>query len=544
MLNLNIQGLQDRAGWKRAEIALPRYDVAPMWARTRQSPTWVHFGAGNLFRGFLAAAQQTLLNAGAAQTGILAAESFDFQIIDKVYAPHDNLSLLVRMRADGSYGKEVIASVTEGLKADCAGPDWARLCEVFRSPGLQLASFTITEKGYALTDLSGGLLPVAERDFAAGPDAPRHTMSIAAALLYRRFQAGGRPIAMVSMDNCAQNGKKLRDGVLTVARAWEREGMVPAAFLDYLGDECRVSFPWSMIDKITPHPSETVKRTLEELGVADMNISKTNTGTLIAPFVNTEITEYLVLEDAFPNGRPALERAGVYFTDRATVEKAEKMKVGTCLNPLHTALAVFGCLLGYSSIAAEMEDRDLKALVEHIAAEGLPVVEAPGILSPAKFIDEVLTERFPNPAIPDTPQRIAADTSQKIPVRYGGTLRRYLRRPDLDVSSLAYTPLVFAGWCRYLLGVDDELEEMPVSPDPMAPRLQAQLAGIEPGRPESLTDQLRPILSNAAIFGVDLYQTGLGEKTEAAFRSMLAGRGAVRATLRHTLASKQPLGRG
>lgn len=119
---------------------------------------------------------------------------------------------------------------------------------------------------------------------------------------------------------------------------------------------------------------------------------------------------------------PPLERAGVYFTDRATVEKAEKMKVGTCLNPLHTALAVYGCLLGYTTIAAEMADPDLRALVEHIAAEGLPVVEDPGLLSPRKFIDEVLHQRFPNPAIPDTPQRIAADTSQKLPVRYGGTL--------------------------------------------------------------------------------------------------------------------------
>lgn len=247
-------------------------------------------------------------------------------------------------------------------------------------------------------------------------------MSIAAALLYRRFQAGGHPIAMVSMDNCAQNGKKLREGVFAAAEAWERAGLVPAAFLAWLSDEKKVTFPWSMIDKITPHPSEQVKKALEDLGLQDMTISRTNTGTLIAPFVNAETTEYLVLEDAFPNGRPPLERAGVYFTDRATVEKAEKMKVGTCLNPLHTALAVYGCLLGYTTIAAEMADPDLRALVEHIAAEGLPVVEDPGLLSPRKFIDEVLHQRFPNPAIPDTPQRIAADTSQKLPVRYGGTL--------------------------------------------------------------------------------------------------------------------------
>ena len=538
MLHLNLQGLQDREGWEAAGIALPRYDAAAVKARTRLRPVWVHFGAGNIFRGFLAALQQTLLNAGLTDTGILAAESFDVQIIDKVYDPYDDLSLLVRLRADGSYEKEVVASVARGLKADCTGGDWADLVQVFQSPGLQLVSFTITEKGYALTDLSGKALPVAEHDFAAGPDAPRHTMSIAAALLYRRFQAGGHPIAMVSMDNCSQNGKKLREGVFAAAQAWKKAGFVSDAFLEWLSDETNVTFPWSMIDKITPHPSETVRAALEELGVEGMNIFQTNTGTRIAPFVNAEVTEYLVLEDAFPNGRPPLEKAGVYFADRATVEKAEKMKVGTCLNPLHTALAVYGCLLDYSSIAAEMADPDLKALVEHIAAEGLKVVEDPGILSPRKFIDEVLNERFPNPAIPDTPQRIAADTSQKLPVRYGGTLQRYARRPDLDVSSLVYAPLVFAGWCRYLLGVDDQGGEMPVSPDPMAPQLQALLAGIEAGRPETCSDQLRPILSNAAIFGVDLYQAGLGEKTEAAFRAMLAGPGAVRATLRRYLSER------
>ena len=535
MLHLNTQGLQDRKAWKTADIKLPVYDIPSMRERTWRAPTWVHFGAGNIFRGFLAAAQQILLNCGAADTGILAVESFDFQIIDQVYAPYDALSLLVRMRADGTNEKEVIASVAGGLKADCIGQDWARLEEVFQSPTLQMASFTITEKGYALTDLEGKLLPVVERDLVAGPDSPKHTISISAALLYRRYQAGGAPIAMVSMDNCAQNGKKLHDGVMTIAQGWQEQGLVPAAFLDWLENPACVSFPWSMIDKITPHPSEKVKKELEGLGLADMVISKTNTGTLIAPFVNTEITEYLVLEDTFPNGRPALEKAGIYLTDRATVEKAEKMKVGTCLNPLHTALAVYGCLLGYTSISAEMGDPDLRALVTHIAEESLPVVEDPGILSPRAFINEVLNERFPNPAIPDTPQRIAADTSQKIPVRYGGTLCRYSGRSEMEPSTLVFLPLVFAGWCRYLLGVDDQGLEMPVSPDPMAPQLQAYLAGICLGEPESCTDQLRPILSNAAIFGVDLYHVGLGRRTEEMFRAMLAGPGAVRDTLRHYL---------
>ena len=144
-----------------------------MRKRTWENPAWVHFGAGNIFRGFLAAAQQTLLNTGGANTGIIAAESFDFQIIDNVYTPYDSLSLLVRMAADRPNQMEVIGSVAGGLKADCQGPDWDRLVKVFQSPTLQMASFTITEKGYALTGLKGELQPVVERDLErAGPTVP------------------------------------------------------------------------------------------------------------------------------------------------------------------------------------------------------------------------------------------------------------------------------------------------------------------------------------------------------------------------------------
>ena len=364
------------------------------------------------------------------------------------------------------------------------------------------------------------------------------TASGVAALLLERYKAGAFPLAVVSTDNCSHNGEKVRSGVVTMAEKWHENGFVDGGFLDWVTDEGKVSFPWTMIDKITPRPAEVVEKVLNDLGIEDMAPVVTAKKSFVGPFVNSEIPQYLVVEDRFPNGRPPLEKAGVYLTDRDTVNDCERMKVTTCLNPLHTALAVYGCLLGYTSIAAEMKDPELKALVEKIGyTEGMPVVVDPKILSPDAFIHEVVEQRFPNPFIPDTPQRIATDTSQKVGIRFGETIKSYVNRPELDVKSLTFIPLAIAGWIRYLLAVDDEGKAMELSGDPMMDSLQKQLEGVKVGDPESLGEKIRPILSNAVLFGSDLMALGLGEKIEAMVKEELAGPGAVRETLRKYLKS-------
>ena len=98
-----------------------------------------------------------------------------------------------------------------------------------------------------------------------------------------------------------------------------------------------------------------------------------------------------------------------------------------------------------------MDNPVLKKLVEVIGyEEGLPVVVNPGVIDPKKFIDEVVNIRIPNPFMPDTPQRIATDTSQKLGIRFGETIKAYQRSGELSVSSLKRIPLVFAGWLRSL----------------------------------------------------------------------------------------------
>lgn len=514
--------------WEEKGYRLPRFCRKDLVEKTRREPTWLHFGAGNIFRAFPASVLQQCLDAGIYDRGVIVAEGFDYEIIDKAYRPYDNLSLLVTLKSDGTMEKQVVASVTESLKADPQFPDdWARLAQIIRAPSLQMVSFTITEKGYGVStaDLERGL-------------SPQLIMGKVAALLYQRYLAGAAPITLQSMDNCSHNGDKLKAGVIRYAERWTQEGLVDAGFLAYLNDPAKVTFPWSMIDKITPRPDETVRQMLMADGFEDHDTILTSRGTYTAPFVNAEQTQYLVLEDQCPNGRPPLDVGGVVYASRETVDQVERMKVCTCLNPLHTALAIFGCLLGYDRICAEMKDEDLAGLVTKMGyLEAMPVVSDPGVLDPAEFIGGVLKERLPNPFLPDSPQRIATDTSQKLPIRFGQTILAY-REQGRKMDDLVLIPLVLAGYARYLRGVDDAGSPIPLSPDPLLPQLQPLVAGLElrPGQQDF--GCLNALFSRTDVFGVDLYEAGLGGRIEAMAQALFAGPGAVRKTLHHYVSAR------
>ena len=539
-LNDIFSGNYNAAEWEAKGYQLPKFDLKAVREKTAKEPTWVHFGGGNIFRAFPAAILNDALNTGKYDRGVIVAETFDFEVIDKAYAPYNNLSLCVNLCSDGSIEKKVIASVTEALKADPQFEDWNRLVEIFKNPSLQMISFTITEKGYTYNEADLQTSPIPSEGGVT--NFPKLAMGKVCALLYERWKAGvdasplrgdggGYPLTVQSMDNCSHNGDKVKAGVFAYAERWVKDGLVPAAFLDYLKDEKKITFPWSMIDKITPRPHEKVKEMLAADGFDDNNYIETEKHTFTAPFVNAEEVQYLVIEDNYTNGRPPLDLGGALYTTRETVDKVETMKVTTCLNPLHTAMSIYGCMLGYTLISAEMADEDLRPFVQKLGyIEAMPVVVDPGVLNPYEFIGAVINRRLPNPFMPDAPQRIAMDTSQKLPIRFGETLKKYIAR-GLDKSNLVLIPLTLAGYARYLKGIKDDGTSFDCSPDPMLEELQAIVAPLEIGKANQDWSPLKKLYSRKDVFGLDLYEAGLGEQIEGMVKELFAGNGAVRNTL-------------
>lgn len=534
-MKLNNESLKNKNVWEECGFELPKFDREQMINETKMNPEWIHFGGGNIFRAFPAAVCQDLLNRGILKTGIIVAEGYDYEIIEKCYKNFDDLSVLVTLKSNGQLEKKVIGSIAESLCVDTNNlSDWARLKEIFESQSLKIASFTITEKGYSLVNAKGEFLNDVSNDFIREPNKAISYIGKLIALCYNRFLNNKLPITLVSMDNCSHNGSRLEEAVTTFAKIWVENKIVEPEFLDYVKND--ISYPWSMIDKITPRPAESVINMLESVGFEDTTAVVTSKNTYVAPFVNAEEPQYLIIEDTFKNGRLPLDQGGIIYTDKETVDKVEKMKVCTCLNPLHTALAIFGCLLSYEKISDEMKDKELAALVEKIGyVEGLPVVINPGIINPKDFIDEVVGVRIPNPFMPDTPQRIATDTSQKLGIRFGETIKAYMSSPNLEVTDLTYIPLVLAGWCRYLMSIDDKGNAFELSSDPLLPTLVPIISKIKLGESDGIHEVLSSILSDKAIFGVNLYEVGLGEKVEGFFKELIQGTDAVRNTLKKYL---------
>lgn len=407
---------------------LPAKVRAPSFDMSRRRAGMLHFGVGNFHRAHQAVYLHRLFEMGRDHdwgivgAGVLASEIPRFDTLKA----QDCLYTLVEQAADRSSAR-IVASLVDYIRPGNADAIIAALAR----PEIRIVSLTITEGGYFI-DPAGARFNAAHPDIVAdsrNPGAPKTVFGLIAAGLKARRAKGIPAFTIMSCDNIPGNGSATCNAVTGLARLFDAElaGWIAGT----------VAFPDTMVDRITPAtgaPERT--RIREEFGAGDG-----------APVFCEDFTQW-VMQDHFPAGRPALERAGVQFV--ADVRPFEAMKIGV-LNGGHAMIAYPAALLGYTYIHEAMADPLIRGFVEKVQCDEVIAHLAPaGQTDPAAYLQTILT-RFSNPAIEDTVARVCFDGSSR--------QCKFIIPSILKCLAAGQRPaglaLACALWCRYCFGVDN-----------------------------------------------------------------------------------------
>ncbi|MEM7753253.1 MAG: mannitol dehydrogenase family protein, partial [Pseudomonadota bacterium] len=402
----------------------------------------------------------------------------------------------------------IITSISDVL---VASEDPEAVIELLADPAVQIASLTITEKGYGYDPASGGL-DRAHPDIAADlkdDGAPQSAMGFMLAGLAARRQAGTPPFTVLSCDNLPSNGQVARQLLLEFAGAL-RPDLVP-----WIAAE--VPFPSTMVDRITPatQPSDLD-------GLATREGYRDEAAVVHEPF------RQWVIEDRFAGARPAWDAAGAQFVDSVEAHEAMKLR---CLNGTHSALAYLGYLAGHETIADTVAQPEFAAFCDALwQDEILPTVPPPEGEDLTAYT-QALMARYQNPNIRHRTWQIAMDGSQKLPQRILGTVRDRLAAGSVPAGLC----LVVAGWMRYVGGVDEAGQQIDVR-DPMAGVLRAASDAAEDAE-----GKVAALLEISDVFGSDLPQSDLFRAAVTNAYERLSSQGAA-ASVAHDLQSRDEAG--
>jgi mannitol 2-dehydrogenase len=343
----------------------------------------------------------------------------------------DGLYTMV-IRGGDSTSVQVIGSIIDYVHAH---PDAAAVVAQIASPATQIVSLTITEGGYPVDDNTGEYL-------ADSPNAGQGSaFAIIAAGLEARRQNGGAPLTIMSCDNILSNGKVTRAAAMGEAA---RHGDDLLAWI-----EASVSFPNSMVDRITPATSDNDRSWLAETHAIEDRWP-----------VVTEPFRQWVIEDNFAGERLPLEEIDVIVTD--DVEPYEFMKL-RLLNAGHSCMAYLSALLGITTVDKAMAHPSIdEYLARFLHDEAKPVLPDVAGIDIDDYIS-TLVERFRNPAIGDQIARLCLDGSAKFPKFLLPTVRAQIAAGN----NASLSALALAGWCQYLLGVDELGDAIDISADPL-----------------------------------------------------------------------------
>lgn len=444
--------------------ALGKSAETPGYDPTRVKAGIAHFGLGGFHRAHMARYTHELMeqDPAALDWGILGCLLMPGdRRMGESLIPQDGLYTLIER--EGTRERIcIIASLAGIVDATATSkPLLATLVE----PAIRIVSLTVTENGYCLNAASKRLdpeHPLIQADLET-PETPRSALGVIVEALRRRRLAGNAPPTLLSCDNIQHNGDVLREAVVALA------ALRNDALAGWIEQE--VAFPSTMVDRITPVTSQ-----------ADIDELATRHGIVDRWPVVSESFSQWVIEDRFPQGRPAWEQVGAQFV--ADVAPYEFMKL-RLLNASHLAISGLGQLAGYITIDEALADSRIRAvmaaLMDRETGQTLPTI--PGIDLDA--YKARLIERFANPAIRDTVQRVNSDA----PINYLLDPIRDRLRTGGDITFLS---LALAAWLRRVRGIDGKGRPLVVThPHAALLREKAIEGGTDP----------EPLLSISFLFG-------------------------------------------
>ena len=416
---------------------LPKDVARPTYDRSRVTVGIVHFGVGGFHRAHQAMYLDRLMNQGQAfdwgicGVGLLPV---DARMRDALHS-QDCLYALVAKHADGNYDARVIGSIVNYLFAP---DDPEAVLSKMTAPSTRIVSMTVTEGGYNFHPVSGAFNfenPDVAHDLQKGA-LPRTLFGFVAEALHRRRAQGVLPFTVMSCDNIQGNGDMARRMFNAFA---ERKDAALGAWMRET-----VAFPNAMVDRITPVTlPEDIAQFGSRFGIDDR-----------WPVMTEPFTQW-VLEDHFPQGRPAYEKVGVQMVRDVVPYELMKLRL---LNASHQGLCYFGRLAGFRFKHEVMRDPAMvKFLLNYMTQEATPtLLPVPGVDLDA--YRHTLIERFANPAVRDTLVRVSSAGSDKIPKWLLPVVRAQLASEG-NISRSAAT---IASWARYCEGQDEAGQPMEI----------------------------------------------------------------------------------